>query len=79
MVGKAMKANAIAWGCRNTLNTPQVSSTDRVHSMTYMIKSKGCSTVVNQFDALCEFIESELHEHTNICVERTNTNNSKEK
>jgi hypothetical protein len=33
MVGKAMKENTIAWGCRNTLNTPQVSSTDRVHSM----------------------------------------------
>ncbi|MFT7228804.1 MAG: hypothetical protein ACI8PW_001394 [Methylophilaceae bacterium] len=76
MVGKAIKENTFAWGCRNVLNTPQVSSTDRINSMAYMIKSKGCSTVVNQFDALCELIESELHEHTNKCEEQTNITNS---
>lgn len=57
-----MKAKAVAWGRKITLN--ELANATGISRMTLsrMINNRGYSTVTSHLDKLCQFFECELHE-----------------
>lgn len=61
-IKEMMKAKAVAWGRKITLN--ELANATGISRMTLsrMINNKGYSTVTSHLDKLCQFFECELHE-----------------
>lgn len=61
-IKEMMKAKALAWGRRVTLNELATATGISRMTLSRMINNKGYSTVTSHLDKLCQFFECELHE-----------------